>query len=114
MAKKFGKFLLLTAAVTTAAAAAYYFLQKKDSASSLQDTEDEDLDNFTADEEDGEAAPRTYVPLNQEEGETSAEEFVVEENIEPSDDTTPEPTLENVEEFFAEEEKEAPQIPDIQ
>lgn len=62
MAKKFGKFLLLTAAVGTGVAAAYYFLQKKDSSPDPQD-EDEDYDDLGEDLEE-DSPERTYVPLN--------------------------------------------------
>lgn len=65
MAKKFGKFLLLTAAVGSAAAAVFYYLQKKDAENSVP--EDDDYDDFSEDlEEDAEAPHHSYVPLTPE------------------------------------------------
>ena len=62
MAKKFGKFLLLTAAIGSAVGAAYYYLQKKDSA---DDDFDDDFDDFSEDSES--EASRNYVSLKSEE-----------------------------------------------
>ena len=91
MSKKFGKFLLATAALTTAAAAAYYYLHKKDSVCSFDPEEEEDFDNFSKEAVDTDAASRNYVQLNKEDAAktASAEE--------------PAETVEEVEEFFDEE-----------
>ncbi len=61
MAKKFGKFLLITAAVGSAAAAAYYFIHKKDVADIVD--EDDDYDDFSEDLDDDAESSRNYVPL---------------------------------------------------
>ena len=61
MAKKFGKFLMVTAAIGAVAAGAYYFLQSKDR------FVDDDFDNFDDDWEDDEAekdSDRNYVDLD--------------------------------------------------
>ncbi len=101
MAKKFGKFLLLTAAVGSAAAAVYYYMQKKGSVTDIP--EDEDYDDFsdTLNEDD---SARNYVSLNPE-GKTDAP---AEENSEKQDTFTPlseqvKKTEEAVEEFFDED-----------
>ena len=62
MAKKFGKFLLLTAAVGSAAAAAYYYMQKKDSV--IDVPEDDDYDDFSEDLDTDAESSRNYVSLN--------------------------------------------------
>ena len=102
MAKKFGKFLLLTAAVGTAAAAAYYYMQKKDSEIDIPD--DEDYDDFSENLEENTEASRNYVALNPD---TKAESPAGEES-EKKDTFTPlseqiKKSEETVEEFFDEE-----------
>ena len=102
MAKKFGKFLLLTAAVGTAAAAVYYYMQKKDSVTDIP--EDEDYDDFSEDLNEDSESSRNYVSLNPE-GKTDAP---AEEDSEKKDTFTPlteqvKKAEETVEEFFDEE-----------
>ncbi len=91
MSKKFGKFLLATAALTTAAAAAYYYLHKKDVAFSLNEEEEEDFDNFSDDLNNADAVSRNYVQLNKEDA------------AEPESAEVPVETVDEVEEFFDEE-----------
>lgn len=105
MAKKFGKFLLVTTALASAAAAAYYYLQKKDGSDASP--EDDDYDDFSEDLEEDAEAPRGYVPLNSE---TAAESSPAEEETDftPLSETVSqaqERTEETVEEFFDEEEE---------
>lgn len=64
MAKKFGKFLLFTAAAGTAAAAAYYYMQQKDSKLKESSDADDDYDDFHEDLEESNEFSRNYVPLN--------------------------------------------------
>ena len=102
MAKKFGKFLLLTAAVGTAAAAAYYYMQKKDPVIDIPD--DEDYDDFSEDFDDNTESSRNYVALNTD----AKTESPAEEETEKKDTFTPlteqvRKTEETVEEFFDEE-----------
>ena len=115
MAKKFGKFLLLSAAVTTAAAAAYYFLQKKEASESVPAQEDEDLDDFSDDLDEDTDIIRNYVRLTPEHKTTeSAASCDVKENAEDAlyseSQTTaelPEETPEAVVEFFNEDSAES-------
>lgn len=118
MAKKFGKFMLVTAAIGTAAAAAYYYLQKKDTASV---PEDEDYDDFSEDLDEAPDSSRSYVPLTPET--KSADETKDANESEKKDSFTPltetvaqtvEKTEETVEEFFDEEDSadEEPSISD--
>lgn len=95
MAKKFGKFLLLTTAVAAAAAGAYMYMQNKksnmdDEADDFDDFDDfsEDLDSDTSDSKDSSA--RNYVPLNHD---ITAESI---ENVSTD-------SVEKVEEFFDDE-----------
>lgn len=73
MAKKFGKFLMVTAALGAVAAGAYYYLQKKDGFADENFDDDDDFDNFDDDLEEDTAkdASRNYVDLNLD----KAEEF---------------------------------------
>ena len=74
MAKKFGKFLMVTAALGAVAAGAYYYLHGKDRFADDDFDDDDDFDNFEEDLEDDEAAKdsdRNYVDLDLE----KAEEF---------------------------------------
>ena len=74
MAKKFGKFLMVTAALGAVAAGAYYYLRGKDRFVDDDFDDDDDFDNFDDDLEDDEAskdADRNYVDLDLE----KAEEF---------------------------------------
>ncbi len=116
MAKKFGKFLLVTAAVCTAAAAIHHYMQKKDAAST--ESEDEDYDDFSVDS-------HNYVSLTPDAGadqkETSGNESASkEEGFTPLKDAVENATekaedaIENVEEFFDEEDgsDEEPAISD--
>lgn len=126
MAKKFGKFLLFTAAVGTAAAAAYYYMQQKDSQLKESSDADDDYDDFHEDLDESTEFSRNYVPLN-----TTAQASAVKE------DTTADPapaseeasdfsplsdqtatlsgeegeTIEDVEEFFDEEDAEDEEPP---
>lgn len=116
MAKKFGKFLLVTAAVCTAAAAVHHYMQKKNAASA--ESEDEDYDDFSGDS-------HNYVSLTPEAG-TDQKETANEENASKEDGFTPlketvenaaekaDAAVENVEEFFDEEDgsDEEPAISD--
>lgn len=105
MAKKFGKFLLLTAAVGSAAAAVYYYMQKKDSAMDIPD--DEDYDDFSEDSDENAEASRNYVSLNGDaKAEAPAEEDAGKEK--KKDTFTPlaeqvKKSEETVEEFFDED-----------
>ncbi len=65
MAKKFGKFLMVTAAVGAAAAGVWYCLRGKDNSSKALLDEDDDFDDFSEDlDEDTEE--RGYVTLKPE------------------------------------------------
>lgn len=102
MAKKFGKFLLLTAAVGSAAAAVYYYMQKKDSVTDIP--EDEDYDDFSDDLNEDSDSSRNYVSLNPE----GRSDKPAGEASEKKDTFTPlaeqvKKTEETVEEFFDEE-----------
>lgn len=133
MAKKFGKFLLFTAAAGTAAAAAYYYMQQKDSQLKESSEADDDYDDFHEDLDESTEFSRNYVPLN-----TSAQpsvpteapkaEQAVSSEVSGSDTAeadgfTPlsnraadltsdkEETVEDVEEFFDEEDPEDEEPP---
>ena len=87
MAKKFGKFLLITAAVGGAAAAVYYFIRKKDADSDILD--DEDYDDFSEDLDEDAETTTNYVPLTPEDtsSESPAEDsFVPLDQVAPSAD----------------------------
>ena len=74
MAKKFGKFLLVTAALGAVAAGAYYYLQGKDRFADDDFDDDDDFDNFDDELEEDETAKdadRNYVDLDLD----KAEEF---------------------------------------
>ncbi|MCM1191567.1 MAG: hypothetical protein NC123_09130 [Butyrivibrio sp.] len=126
MAKKFGKFLLFTAAVGTAAAAVHYYLQKKGVGHA--ESEDEDYDDFSGDspnyvsltpdakdEAAGAADAKGEAAGAAEEQDAPAKDGFtplkesVENAAEKADDT-----IENVEEFFDEEDAsdEEPAISD--
>ena len=116
MAKKFGKFLLFTAAVGTAAAAIHYYLQKKDADNT--EPEDDDYDDLSEDS-------HGYVPLTSDTGSDNAESAdeqpeskkegftPLKDAVEKAAEKT-EDTIENVEEFFDEEDgsDEEPAISD--
>lgn len=63
MAKKFGKFLMMTAALGAVAGGAYYYLKNRDALMDEDFDDDEDFDNFDDDLEDSEA-DRNYVDLD--------------------------------------------------
>ena len=65
MAKKFGKFLMVTAALGAVAAGVYYCLQNKDGFVDDNFDDDDDLD----DEETAQDADRNYVDLDLEKAE---------------------------------------------
>lgn len=72
MAKKFGKFLMVTAALGAVAAGVYYCLQNKDSFVDDNFDDDDDFDNFDDDlddEETAQDADRNYVDLDLEKAE---------------------------------------------
>ena len=74
MAKKFGKFLMVTAALGAVATGVYYCLQGKDSFVDDNFDDDDDFDNFDDDlddEETAQDADRNYVDLDLE----KADEF---------------------------------------
>ena len=74
MAKKFGKFLMVTAAVSAVAAGVYYCLQNRDSSVDDDfddDDDDDDFDDDLDDDETSKEADRNYVDLDLE----KAEEF---------------------------------------
>ncbi len=78
MAKKFGKFLMVTAALGAVAAGAYYYLRGKDKLVDDEFDDDDDFDNFDEDldEEDSSKqtdANRNYVDLDLEK--SKAEDF---------------------------------------
>lgn len=58
MAKKFGKFLMVTAALGAVAAGVYYCLQNKDGFVDDNFDDDDDFDNFDDDLDDEETARR--------------------------------------------------------
>ena len=67
MAKKFGKFLMVTAALGAVAAGAYYYLQGKDRFADDDFDDDDDFDNFDDDLDDDATAKdsdRNYVDLD--------------------------------------------------
>ena len=67
MAKKLGKFLMVTAALGAVTAGAYYYLKSKDALVDDDFDDDDDFDNFDEDlDEDGAAkeADRNYVDLD--------------------------------------------------
>ena len=69
MAKKFGKFLMVTAALGAVAAGVYYCLQSRDSFVDDDFDDDDDFDNFDDDLDDDETAKdadRNYVDLDLE------------------------------------------------
>lgn len=112
MAKKFGKFLLVTAAVASAAAVAHYYLQKKDNGG--MEPEDDDYDDFSEDPETS-SLSRDYVPLAHEskdksdpaagQSESKGDGFTpLKETAEKAAEKA-EGTIENVEEFFDEEDE---------
>lgn len=106
MAKKFKKVLLFAAAIGTVAAAAHHYLQKKNAADTP--AEDEDYDDFSEEPDEEEVTKsRSYVPLTPEPKAKKPEEKgdsftplkdTVEQTVEKADDA-----IENVEEFFDEE-----------
>lgn len=72
MAKKFGKFLMVTAALGAVAAGVYYCLQNKDGFVDDNFDDDDDFDNFDDDlddEETAQDADRNYVDLDLEKAE---------------------------------------------
>lgn len=72
MAKKFGKFLMVTAALGAVAAGAYYYLQGRERSVDDDFNDDDDFDNFDDDLEDGAPAKetdRTYVDLDMDKAE---------------------------------------------
>jgi len=123
MAKKFGKFLLVTAAVASVAAAAHYYLQKKDAEHT--EPEDDDYDDFSEDPEENTSSSHDYVPLTPG-AKTVKEDTAEKQDQAKSDSFTPLKdtaenaaeksgnTIENVEEFFDEEDEagEEPAIGD--
>lgn len=72
MAKKFGKFLMVTAALGAVAAGVYYYLQGKDDFVDDDFDDDDDFDNFDEDLDDDGAVKETdrnYVDLDLEKAE---------------------------------------------
>lgn len=72
MAKKFGKFLMVTAALGAVAAGVYYYLQGKDDFVDDDFDDDDDFDNFDEDlDDDGtvKETDRNYVDLDLEKAE---------------------------------------------
>ena len=114
MAKKFKKVLLFAAAIGTVAAAAHHYLQKRNAADTP--AEDEDYDDFSEDPDEEEVTKsRSYVPLTPEPKAEKPEEKgdsftplkdTVEQTVEKADDA-----IENVEEFFDEEDAEGEEPP---
>lgn len=96
MAKKFGKFLLLSAAVGAIAAGAYYYMHNNKDESSKDDEDFDDFDEFSEDLDnaaDNSSGERSYVSLNLDETKAESE----------SPAATPESAskdVETVEEFF--------------
>ena len=126
MAKKFGKFLLFTAAVGTAAAAAYYYMQQKDSKLKESSEADDDYDDFHEDLEESNEFSRNYVPLNtaaQTPDASAPEKADTTDADTDASDFTPlsdqaadlsgaeDETVEDVEEFFDEEDAEEAEPP---
>lgn len=126
MAKKFGKFLLFTATVGTAAAATYYYMQQKDSKLKESSDADDDYDDFHEDLEESNEFSRNYVPLNTavQTPEASAPEKADTTDADAdASDFTPlsdqaadlseeeDETVEDVEEFFDEEDAEDEEPP---
>lgn len=105
MAKKFKKVLLFAAAIGTVAAAAHHYLQKKNAADTP--AEDEDYDDFSEEPIEEVTRSRSYVPLTPEPKAEKPEEKT--DSFTPLKDTVEqtaekaEGAIENVEEFFDEE-----------
>jgi len=119
MANKFGKFLLFTAAVGTAAAAAYYYVHKKDADYSYPMDDDDDYDDFSDDCDEPVSTSRNYVALNTDSPDASTPEddadfTPLSEQIANQEEAPVDETVENVEEFFDEEDasEEEPPIQD--
>ena len=119
MANKFGKFLLFSAAVGAAAAGAYYYFQKKGSMNQEPVEEDEDYDDFSDDCDEPVSTSRNYVALNTDSPDASTPEddadfTPLSEQIANQEEAPVDETVENVEEFFDEEDasEEEPPIQD--
>ncbi|MBQ6888491.1 MAG: hypothetical protein IJN54_13370 [Lachnospiraceae bacterium] len=117
MAKKFGKFLLVSAAIGAVAAGAYYYLQNKNMVPDNDFDDDDDFDDFSEDldNENSDSSERSYVSLDFDTTETSDEDTSSETNS--SEDTTAKEALSNlekaaesakteVEEFFDEDDED--------
>lgn len=83
MAKKFGKFLMVTATLGAIAAGAYYFLQKKDAMMDDDYDDDDDFDDYDEDLDDEDVAgkseaDRKYVDLDLNKAADAAAEKVEE------------------------------------
>ena len=104
MAKKFGKFLLLTAAAAAAGAGAYYYFKKKNENATPAECADDDYDDFSEDLED--EANRSYVSLNLDDAVEATEAAFEEAPFEKLSDMVSdvaEKAEEKVEEFFDED-----------
>lgn len=117
MAKKFGKFLLVSAAIGAVAAGAYYYLQNKNMVPDNDFDDDDDFDDFSEDldNENSDSSERSYVSLDFDTTGTSDEDTSSETNS--SEDTTAKEALSNlekaaesakteVEEFFDEDDED--------
>ena len=91
MAKKFGKFLLVTATAAAAAAGAYMYMQNKKKESEQDIDDSDDFDDFSEDlDASSESGERSYVPLN------------ADSDADPMADVSTD-SVEKVEEFFDDE-----------
>ena len=108
MAKKFGKFLLFTAAVGTAAAAAYYYMQQKNSLLMESTDADDDYDDFHEDLDKSTEFSRNYVET---EASSSSSDFTPLSGQAADLSGEEGETVEDVEEFFDEEDAEDEEPP---
>lgn len=108
MAKKFGRFLMITAALGAVAGGAYYYFKGRDALMDDDFDDDEDFDNFEDDLEDGDT-DRNYVDLDlgktEESGaETGFKEGIQAEKAEATDKVVG--SVKKVEEFFDDEDSD--------